>query len=469
MRTSSIILLSNKKDKEMEGISKLHLSLKQRHRPEDIAEQIQNVLCDELSTSEFNILEKASKGSLKRQLHQYTSMFQDFSKALGPENQIEKIIEIFNIRDVKPMNSNELADIKQFIAQISPLINKNVGDNNFVTDRLNKTQRKALGIEVSKRTYNKQWRLLKRLENKLATYKRELRKVEFQMIANHGLVHHLKFNAFSEDENTACFIAYYNARCSMRSVFTNQSQTRPFDEICEMLYNRCKRKDRFINRLWNRRKNAHVNSTNWLAIAHIYPQQEVLKQLTEKQKGLLLGKWTSILQDIAGLLSDLWDENSIDRETMIVKLGNDSSTWNNTAGAWNKARDNWINLIYALGMDYILDEICFGKVMRLMAADVVSWHYSSGGKLDINTAIWNRLPLPWKVFNGEEMCNKTLVIHICKLFGIDAEKSGWISPKIHKVTSFNPTPELVHGVAISSPFLAKILKNNNYYSGKYKS
>lgn len=453
----------------MEGIKKLHLSLQQRHRPEDIAEQIQNMLCDELSTTEFNILEKASKGSLKRQLYQYTSMFQDFSKAIGPGNQINKIIEIFNILEFKPINCNEVGDIKKFITEVSPLINKNVGDNNFVTDRLNKTQRKALGMEVSKRTYYKQWRLLKRLENKLITYKRELRKVEFQMIANHGIVHHLKIKTFSEDKNTACFIAYYNARCSMRSVFTNQSQTRAFDEICEMLYNRCKRNDKPIFRLWNKRKQDHLTSTNWLAIAHIYPQKEVLKQLTEKQKGLLLGKWTSILQDIAGLLNDLWHENSINRKTMVVKMGNDSSTWNNTAGAWNKARDNWMSLVYALGMEYILDEVCFGKVMRLMAADVVSWHYSSGGQLDVNTLVWNALPLPWEVFIGEEICNKALVISVCKSFGIDARKSGWISPKIHKVTTYKPTPELVHGVEVSNPFLAKILKNNNYYSGKNKS
>lgn len=33
-----------------------------------------------------------------------------------------------------------------------------------------------------------------------------------------------------------------------------------------------------------------------------------------------------------------------------------------------------MNLIYAMGMDEILDSICFGKVLRLVTGDVVYWH-----------------------------------------------------------------------------------------------
>jgi hypothetical protein len=34
------------------------------------------------------------------------------------------------------------------------------------------------------------------------------------------------------------------------------------------------------------------------------------------------------------------------------------------------------------------------------------------------------------------------------------------------VVPFQPTPELVHGVAVSNPYLAKILKQHKYFSGK---
>jgi len=191
-----------------------------------------------------------------------------------------------------------------------------------------------------------------------------------------------------------------------------------------------------------------------------------LSNLNDEQKGILLGKWTTTLQEIAKLLDELWKENDINRETMIVKRGNDSTTWNNTAGAWNKARDNWMNLIYSLGLDYILDEVCFGKVLRLMAADVVAWHHLTGGKLDPNTNIWNKLPLPWEVFQAKENCNKDLVITYCKEAEVDPEKSGWIAPRVHGVAEFKPTPELVHGVMISNPFLATVLKRHKYFSGK---
>jgi hypothetical protein len=78
----------------------------------------------------------------------------------------------------------------------------------------------------------------------------------------------------------------------------------------------------------------------------------------------------------------------------------------------------------------------------------------------------NELPLPWEVFSGRALCTKTMVVQACRKAGIDAEKSGWIAPRITGVVSFTPTPELVHGVSISNPFLAKVLRQHHYFSGK---
>ena len=50
--------------------------------------------------------------------------------------------------------------------------------------------------------------------------------------------------------------------------------------------------------------------------------------------------------------------------------------------------------------------------------------------------------------------------------GLDPEKSGWIAPRVHGVAEFKPTPELVHGVTVSNPFLATVLKRHRYFSGK---
>jgi len=431
----------------MDNMHFLYNSLQLRIRPEDVADVIMELVGNDMSVYERAILEKAAKGALARNVHSYTSMAQSFSRAIGAERQVKKAIELFKL-DEPARDYNIVDNIKEFIVTVSPLIGKNPAYNDFSADRLNREQRMSHGIDLSKRSYNKRWRLLKRLENKLEKFIRELRKHEFQLVSKHGLAHRIKHEDFFSDINTACFIAYYNARCNVRSKFTFQGQDRPFDEISEMLLARC------------------GDSANWWAIAHIYTAQSVLIHLTDEQKGILLGEWTTILQDISALLRDLWSENLINKATMIVRRGNDSSTWNNTAGAWNKARDNWIDLIFALGMDELLNEICFGKVMRLMAGDLAYGHTMLGGGLDPNTYVWDALPFPWEVIEGKAQCTRIMIFEECRKAKVDPVKSGWIAPRERSVAKFTPTPELVHGVVISNPFLASVLKKHKYYSGK---
>lgn len=451
----------------MDNLEALYYTLKLRKRPEDIADMVLAILKKELTPLEISILHKAAKNSLKNKFLGYTSMAQEFSTVVGAEKQVKKTIELFGLNDIGEIDADQIPDVENFIDQVAPFIHKKVGENNFVSDRLNKFEREGLGLDMSKRAYNKRWRLLKRLENKLIRIEREIKKNEFQKIAKHGIVHHLSFEDFSKDKNTACFIAYYNARCNLRSVFTNKKQARAFDEISDMLYKRCNGEKVVYKNIFNVKKiRKFETKTDWWSIAHIYSSRDVLKHLSDEQKGQLLGKWTSIIQEIAQLLGELWNTSSINRKTMIVQRGNDSTTWNHTAGAWNKARDQWMNLIYALGMEFILNEVCFGKVMRLMAADVAAWHQYSGGSLDPNTEVWNKLPLPWEVFNGSKNCNKKLVEKYCKEVGINAEKSGWIAPRKHGIEKYKPTPELVHGVEVANPFLASVLKKHKYFSGK---
>jgi hypothetical protein len=435
----------------MATIKQLYTTLDERRRPEDVAEMIVDVMKNDLKIQEHTILSKAANRSLNKNFYGYTSMLETFGTAIGAGKQIKKAIEIFKINEKENSGYNNVDEIEVFLKEVSPIIHKDIGQNDFRSDRLNRELRKLAGLDISKRNYNKKWRLLKRIEIRLQKFIQESKKIELQKIAKHGLSHTISFEDFSVDMNTACFIAYFNARSNLRSTFTNQSQDRPFDEICEMLFNRCKQ---------------NPSETNWSAISYIYSSKEVLQHLTDEQKGNLLGRWTVILEEISEFLETLWNENDIYRKTMAVKKGNDSTTWNNTAGAWNKARDNWMNLIYALGLDSVLDDLCFGKVMRLMAADVIAWHLSSGGKIDPNTEVWNNVPLPWEVFQEKVFCNKETIVNACKEAGIDPEKSGWIAPRTHGVSPFRPTPELVHGVTVSNPFLAKVLKQNKYFSGK---
>lgn len=151
-------------------------------------------------------------------------------------------------------------------------------------------------------------------------------------------------------------------------------------------------------------------------------------RLSDAEKGELLGTWYAVLGDIAGLLREIWESSEFRRETMVVKRGNDSTTWNNTASAWNKARSAWIALLYAMGMDSVLDAICPGKVLRLMAADVVAWHHSAGGELDPDTRVWSEVPLPWQVLEGEVPCGRNVIASVCRKHRVDAATRGWIMP-----------------------------------------
>lgn len=439
-------------DDQPELLEVLFRSLNERQRPEDIAHLILR-RCTNLSDDETQALRKAV--SIRNTASNwFTSMLTTFQEPHGMRKQLEKAQELFQ----KTFSEDEsdfidTAKVEQFLENLNALIGKTVGKSDFKNDRLNSEARKKKRLDMSRRRYNKLFRHLGRLEAKLKTLIREQQKLRFTKISKASLVSELEWLDFSKDMHTACFIAYYAAKSYKRSVFTAYGQEKAYDEIADALY----------------RGAINGGSANWFAIAHVYPKQEVIDHLTPEQKGALLGKWTSILEGIAGLLEETWDKSNINRETMVVRRGNDSSTWNQAAGAWNKARDNWVTLVYSLGMEDILHKVCFGKVMRLMAADVVAWHRIVGGDIDPNTKIWNELPLPWQVFNREAECSIDEVRNICQKYGVDTEKSGWVTPRPHThVAQYKPTPELVHGVTVESPFLAKILRDAGYFSGKEK-
>lgn len=434
------------------NLETLYESLHLRKRPEDIAVLVKDILQGALNIKETELLDKAAAGALRNQVWQYTSMLEKFAEVTGAQVQVSRAIQLFKVDDGadKRAYDDPLA-VEAFLAKVSAVIHKNPGHNNYKTDRLNREERMAAGLDISRRQYNKLFRCLRHLEKKLHIMIRGYRKSLFQRVGKHAFAEDISREDFMKDVNSACFIAYYTARCNLRSEFTVDGQQRPYDEIADMLLYRC---------LYE------PETGGWWAIAQVYPAPEVLSKLSPEQQGVLLGKWTTLLQQVAAFLEELWQTNEINRQTMVVRRGNDSSTWNNTANAWNKARDGWMNLIYALGMEFILEEMCFGKVMRLIAGDVAAWHHQEGHKGDPNLLVWDQLPLPWEVLSGRTTCSRERVITICKEAQLDPERTGWIAPRTHQPVPFRPTPELVHGVTVSNPYLAKVLKQHQYFSGK---
>jgi hypothetical protein len=434
------------------ALRELYASLSARRRPEDVAETIRELLGDALTPAEARVLERAAGGSLKRRIFGFTSMAQEFARPVGADRQVARACELFGT--AYPLNHDLCASpdaVEAFIRAVGEEIGKVFGRSDYRDHRLTHLERLERGMEMSRRGYNKRFRLLARMEAKLQRLVREIRKRELQMMGKSGLASRLSWDEFAADRDAAAFAAYYTARRNLRSEFTIDGQQRAYDEVAAMLFARCER----------------GADAGWWTVAHVYPRVEVFRRLSERQKGALLGRWYAVLQEVAWVLEETWDRSGIDRNTMVVRRGNDSTTWNNTAGAWNTARDNWIGLLYALGMEELLDRFLPGKAMRLIAGDVAAWHRAAGTEPDRNLFVWNELPLPWRVLSGDEACTLPMVVNACRRHGLDPETSGWMAPRAHgQVAPFRPTPELVHGVTVSNPFLADMLRKLGWFSGK---
>lgn len=256
---------------------------------------------------------------------------------------------------------------------------------------------------------------------------------------------------FLADPGAACFIAYFTAKRKLRRQFTLSGRDNPFDEIAELLFARCRRSA----------------DTDWWMIAQAYPTPEVLARLTEEQRGELLGRWFRTMRSTASALESLWAASEFDRERMIVRRGNDSSTWNLLCGAYNAARAAWLSCLAATEATGLLDVACPGKAMMLMAGDLAAWHLATGSGPHPDTQVWAALPLPWEVLDGRATCTAAQVVEFCEIAGIDPHRTGWTGPKPPgPVGTFRPTPELVHGVAVADPVWAGMLRGAGAFSGK---
>jgi hypothetical protein len=429
----------------------LYDAVQKRPRPEDVAALIEEVL--PLTSAEAAKLGKASRHSFKKQANAYSSMAADFMRPVGAEKQVKTAAIVFSKHTItpetfEPLTAVECMDpetVQGFVGRLGKVISKAYGDRTHLT----KAQRREAGIFKCQRWYNKRFRILCHLEEKITKLAWNVRKYEFTRVGKSALATKIQAEDFAANLPTACLVAYLSARMSMRSVFTNQSQERAFDEIAEMLLKKCEQDP----------------GARWDVVAHVMPTDSILKRLNEEQKGRLLGAWWALLTDMADMLKEVARTSNLNRATMIVTRGNDSSTWNQVAGGWNKAREHWVSLLHALGAEGMLNDVCPGKVMRLMAADVAYWHQRSGGGVHPDTKVWADLPAPWEVVRGEKLCTRAYVEMVCQTHGVDPEK--WTGcKKDQKSVEFRPTPELVHGVAVSNPWLAAALRKGGVFSGK---
>lgn len=446
----------------LSNIEALYTCVQTRPRPEDVAEVVLDVLqqierpwprgVDRGSLR--STVEHAAQRSLRRLSYAYSSMAQDFARPVGMDDSVRVASELFRVERLSPTECLDSEAVEQFVRSVSVQICKVYGESDFKAHRLNREGRAAKGLAaVGHRAYNKRFRLLARMEARLQKLVWEQRKYALTRAGKSAFATQISKDDLLADPLTACFVAYQSARMSMRSTFTNGPQERAFDDVAGALFKACLKSP----------------TTRWDVIACVLPDQEVLAHLTDEQKGVVLGRAWNLLVEAADFLATCTSRSAFDLKNMIVQRGNDSSTWNQAAGGWNKTREQWLNVLHALRADSFLDGLCPGKVLRLMAADVVGWHRWSKGSIDDalhpDTKVWRDLPLPWEVVRGEKACPRRLVQSVCEHHRVDSK--SWTGVREgRQPVPFKPTPELVHGVAVSSPFLAKALRKAGVFSGK---
>jgi hypothetical protein len=455
VQAASLVVMSSTTEKAERILRELHASLGLRKRPEDVAVLIRDLfdaLHGGLDRRTRAALDKAARNSLRSLWHGYTSMLEDFARPVGAQRQLAVAAQLFEgVEKLPSQAGDDPVRIEAVIRRAGEEILKEYRRSDFLADRLNRAARADAGLgEMSKRQYNKRFRLLRRMEAKLARILAGQRRREVTMIGKNGLASRLPYELFAADPRSAAFIAYLTARANLRSEFTVSGQQKAYDEVADKLF-----------------RSLDPQAAQWFAIAHVYPVAEVLEHVTDEQRGLLLGRWYGILREIADQLAAIWARRPPDRRTMIVRRGDDSTGWNQTARAWTTARTSWFALLEAVGAQDVIARICPGKALLLVAADVAAWHRMSGGGLHPDTGVWAELPLPWEVLRGEAECPQRLVEEVCRRHGVDPARGGWT--EAHRAgppVPFRPTPELVHGVTVADPLLATLLRSAGFFSGR---
>ena len=440
----------------MGWLEELHGTLDKRAMPEDIA----RIILAGNKVWPAGLKHELARVAAARPAWRWTSMPDDFERPADCADQLASAGRVFSF-DTSGVDPASPEHVRGFITAMGMRVGHWEPGNDWKKDRLNREQRDSLYAFMaahhiispalkSRRLYNRRIRALRNLEGKCLRMEHALHLRRLILIGRSGFACDIPAERFAADPATACFIAYLAARKNRRRMFTLAGKENPVDGAADIMLR-------------------HVLAscgTDFEMLAMAHPRPEVLGRLTDSQRGALMGRWWSVMRETSAELRGAWPEG-VNKLSMIVRRGMDSSTWNTMAQAYNAARAGWLNCVTASGAGALLDPFCPGKVMRLMAADLAWWHRASGGDVDPDTKVWAFLPMPWDVIDGTAGCTRADVEAACAEHGVDAAARGWTAPRAAgAVAEFTPTPELVHGVTVADPSWAALLRRAGVFSGK---
>jgi hypothetical protein len=317
-------------------------------------------------------------------------------------------------------------------------------------DRLDAATRRERLPGVSVRAYRRAVRAVLHLQQRTEVLAAERDRETAVAFGKARLAYLVTEEDFRACPATAAFVAYYVARLNMRTVFTSGSQARPMDTLAEELLSVAL---------------AAPTCRPWV-LASVLTRRRVLDLLDDTQCGVLLGRYYEHLAAAARALRRSFDPHR-DATRMVVRAGDDSSTWNAASRAFNQARTGWLNLTRGIGYEDVVEASCPGKVPALVAADVAAWHAREGREQHVDVRVWADLPWPWDVVLGDAACPADLVRQVCLRHGVDPQTAGWTQPYRQEMNDLPvPAPDLVHGVQVTSPLLAHVLRHAGVFSGR---
>lgn len=437
----------------MTWIDELHATLDQRVTPAEVAAIIVAGHADGRGRAG----EMLRRTAASRPRYYVSSMSSDFERADDCRAQLAAAGRMFGV-SVNGIDPADISDVRDFIVLLGRRVGGWAPGDDWKRDRLDKGARRSVSYEVidrglaSKRQYNRHVRALRHLWDKAQRMGGMQVGRRLVLISRSGFAFRITALRMAQDPLTAMFIAYYTARRNERREFTLSGRGNSVDHLADALLADALARD-----------DADVEMLAW-----VYPRPQVLARLTAEQLGRLLGDWHKVMADTAQQLKVAWPgDANVNRMTMIVRRGMDSSGWNTMASAYNAARAAWLGCVAAAGALPLLEPNLPGKVMRLMAADLAYWHQSSGSGVDANTTVFARLPLPWEVLEGTASCTAADVRAACAEAGMSPLDNGWTAPRPDSApTQYRPTPELVHGITVADPAWAGLLRRGGAFSGK---
>lgn len=305
------------------------------------------------------------------------------------------------------------------------------------------------GVGVSVAQFKKQLKFLTRLEGKVGTKQDVLnvRTAQLQSKSRFGYT----IDATKLDDVSLAFVAYLASRANRATKFILGEQSRAFDEASTLL------------------EGLLPADANWGEIVKVKPTKTIFSKLSSVQLTEYINVAHKQLVWLSGELETLYATNIPEQthESMVVTRGVNSSKWNAYAGAYNTIRAGWVSAVHTAGLSKLFDEYLPGKMVRLMAADLIRWNSYFGRTVHEDTELFNALPKPWDVIKGDAVLTRQQILSVAdKIGATSVVENGWVDSRTRRDDE-TPTvdPTLLHGIVVKNETIKSVLKKAGVFKG----